>query len=203
MKVQNNFGNGIFFFFIALLMSFLFYRYYSKYTEEKAVSQSLSESITNLSDSAKIYKVKFEDGKKRSVAQISALSMKTDNIKALYDEKVKEMKRLGIKVKSVKSVTSAATVTRDSAVYIPIFVDSLKQLYSEYDDGYLKMRNTIYRDYTSRLDYQYRDSFDLINNVRQKHFLFFKWKKKTSVYYLVPRNPKTNVLYLKVIERVE
>lgn len=175
--------------------------YKDKYHEAQSDNVLLSSSISELNDSVTTYRVKLSDGQYRYVGRINTLSMTRDNIEKLYEDKVNECKRIGIKLSSVKSITTAATQTSDSVI-LPVYVDSLKYLHTSYDDGYLAIANTIYRDNTSKLIYQYRDSFDLINDVKHKHFLFFKWKKKTSRYTLVPKNPKTHILNLKVIERL-
>lgn len=211
IQIKNDGGGGkttaILIVILVLAVSLLLvangYRKYKvKYEAARTNSELLSRSINSLQDSAKLYKVKFSDGQKRNVAQIASLAMTKENVEKLYSSKAEECKKLGIKLSNVKTITSAVTSTVET-ITVPVYIDSLKYLHTSFNDGYLSLHNTIFRNNISKIEYQYRDSFDLYNDVKQKHFLFFKWRKKTNRFTLVPRNPKTDILNLRVIERIE
>lgn len=211
IQIQNDSGGGkttaILIVILVLAVSLLlvangYRKYKAKYEAARDNSELLSNCISSLQDSAKLYKVKFADGQKRNVAQIASLAMTKENIEKLYSGKAEECKRLGIKLSNVKTITSAVTSTTET-VTVPVYIDSLKQLNTSFNDGYLSLHNTIYRNNTSKIEYQYRDSFDLYNDIKQKHFLFFRWRKKTNRFTLVPRNPKTSILGIRVIEKIE
>lgn len=193
---------------IMLLLGALTYFIYGyedikgKYHDVQNDNMLLSSSIGGLNDSVCAIKVKLSDEQTRYAGRINTLSMTRDNIEKLYKDKVNDCKRLGIKLSSLQSIATASAETRDTA-FVPVYVDSMRFLHTSYDDGYLSMSNTIYRNNTSKLVYQYRDSFELINDVKQKHFLFFKWKKRTDRWTLLPMNPKTKVMNFRVIKLIK
>ena len=178
-------------------------RYKSMYRNMLENNRQLSATISHLGDSCRTYRVRCADGVKRNAALATALKMSDDNIRTLEVDKSYLMRRLGIRRTELHSVTSAALATADS-VQTPVYIDTLQSLHVDYDDGYLNLHNTIARgNVMSSLRYEYRDSFELYKDVHQRHFLFFKWRQRSSRYYLVPRNPKSRVLSLRVIERAE
>lgn len=203
----NSKGGGTTSIFIILLLGLglsLFYvnKYRTKYNNELKNTTELSRSINILEDSAKTYQIKLNKTKKW-VAETEDISVKSNNIEKLYNNKVQELKKLKIKLNQTNTISDISTITQDSIIEIPIYIDSLQQLQTVYNDGYLSLKNTIKRNGTSTLLYQYTDSFTIINAVKQKHFLFFKWGKKITKSYLISKNPKTKISNFKVIQRIE
>lgn len=177
-------------------------KYKKKYKNERANTTALSRTINALQDSCKTYQIKFGKNDKRWVAETEALALKSDNIKQLYGDKLKELSKLHIRVKDLKNMADMQTVTHDS-VMVPVYVDSLFSLHTDYNDGFLSLRNTIYRNGTSNIKYEYRDSFTLVNAYKRKRFLWFRYGHKKDMYYLIPKNSKTEVLNLSVIKKIE
>ena len=168
-----------------------------KYNDEKDKTELLSESISNLSDTAKVYKMKLNDSVSVMAAKVNELTISRENIKSVLSEKEKELKAAKVSKKEIKSITSVATVVKDS-VMVPVYLDTLKNLTAEYKDSFMTIKATIFRDHTANIKYTDYEDFDLIEKrAPTKRFLFFKWKYRNT-YILVPHNPKVWVKKLKV-----
>ena len=172
-----------------------------KYNDEKDKTELLSESISNLSDTAKVYKLKLNDSVSVMAVKVNALTISRENIKSTLLGKEKELKAAKVSKKEIKSVASIATTVHDS-VMVPVYIDTLKNLTAEYKDSFLTIKATIFRNYTANIKYTDYEDFDLIaKRAPTKRFLFFKWRYRNT-YLLVPHNPKVWVKKLKVFEFV-
>lgn len=208
MSNENNSGKGIgisiafSIFMIAILFStFTFYNKWKKekqkYENEKVKTEMLSESISNMGDTARIYKVKLNDTVSVMAAEINELNFSKDNINKILGDKVNELKAIKIKNSELSSFISVRSQTKDSIIS-KVYIDSLHNLSTEYRDSFINIKATIFRDNTSNIKYECNEDFDLfISRKPTKRFLFFKWKYRNK-YTLLPKNPKTFVKGLKV-----
>ena len=166
-----------------------------KYNDEKDKTELLSESISNLSDSAKVYKLKLNDSVSVMAAKVNALTVSNNTLMG----KEKELRAAKVSKKEIKSIASVATVVHDS-VRVPVYIDTLKNLTAEYKDSFMTIKATIYRNYTANIKYTDYEDFDLIaKRAPTRRFLFFKWRYRNT-YLLIPHNPKVWVKKLKVFE---
>lgn len=168
-----------------------------KYNDEKDKAELLSESISNLSDTAKVYKLKLSDSASVMAARINELTVSRNNIKSVLYGKEQELKGAKVNKRNIKSSASVASVVHDSVI-VPVYLDTLRNLYTEYKDSFMTIKATIFRDHTANIKYTDYEDFDLIEKrAPTKRFLFFKWKYRNT-YILVPHNPKVWVKKLKV-----
>ena len=166
-----------------------------KYNDEKDKTELLSESISNLSDTAKVYKLKLNDSVSVMAAKVNALTVSNNTLMG----KEKELRAAKVSKKEIKSIASVATVVHDS-VRVPVYIDTLKNLTAEYKDSFMTIKATIYRNYTANIKYTDYEDFDLIaKRAPTRRFLFFKWRYRNT-YLLIPHNPKVWVKKLKVFE---
>ena len=166
-----------------------------KYNDEKDKTELLSESISNLSDTAKVYKLKLNDSVSVMAAKVNALTVSNNTLMG----KEKELRAAKVSKKEIKSISSVATVVHDS-VRVPVYIDTLKNLTAEYKDSFMTIKATIYRNYTANIKYTDYEDFDLIaKRAPTRRFLFFKWRYRNT-YLLIPHNPKVWVKKLKVFE---
>jgi hypothetical protein len=207
VQVTNNDGKGgtivsIIVIVILLSVSGFLYVLYNKANKELKTEQDnkekLSQSMNALSDSCKTYQIKWGKDKKLWAAKVQTLYMEKQNVSTILSDKASDLKRMGIKLKDVSSLAYSNTRTHDS-VTVPVYIDSIKSLHADYKDNFVDISATIYRDMTSSIRYESRDSFTLVNYISYKRFLFFKWGRK-DVFLLTAKNPKTKVEGLKIYQ---
>ena len=201
VNIKNNGGGKIVSIVIVVLllaMSACSYYCYNKYKETKAklkASESnkelLVQSINTLQDSCKTYKVKIGNDK-ITVSEFNTLYIDKNNIESQLSDKVKTIKKLGIKINNLESSVTQQVTTVDT-IHTIAYVDSLQSLCASYRDSFIDISTTIYRDRRSIITYKNNEIFDLLNYKSHKHkFLFIKWGK-IDKFVLVPHNPKTKV----------
>lgn len=179
---------------IAVVCSFIFY---NKWQKEKTKSELYSESISNLSDTAKVYKIRLNDTVSVMAAKIKSLYVAKENINTVLSDKIDELKAAKVRHKDLKNFTSIGTVTKDSVITI-VYVDTLKNLTTEYKDSFMNIKATLFRNNTASIKYECYDDLDLIvKKEATRRFLFFRWKYRDT-YLLIPHNPKTRIRKLKV-----
>lgn len=206
MNTENNSGKGIAIafsiFMIAILFStFTFYNKWKaekqKYESEKVKTRLLSESISNMDNTARIYKVKLNDTVSVMAAEINELNFSKNNINKILGDKVNELKAVKVKNNELNTFVSVRSKTKDSIIS-KVYIDSLQDLSTEYQDSFINIKATIFRNKTANIKYECYEDFDLfVSRKPTKHFLFFKWKYRNN-YLLLPKNPKTWVKGLKV-----
>lgn len=167
-----------------------------KYNDEKDKTELLSESISNLSDTAKVYKMKLNDSVSVMAAKVNELTISRENIKSALYGKEQEFKGAKVNKRNIKSIASVASVVHDSVI-VPVYIDTLKNLTAEYKDSFMTIRATVFRNHTASIKYNDYEDFDLIvKRSPTRRFLFFKWKYRDT-YLLIPHNPKVWVKKLK------
>lgn len=206
MNTENNSGKGIAIafsiFMIAILFStFTFYNKWKaekqKYESEKVKTKLLSESISNMDNTARIYKVKLNDTVSVMAAEINELNFSKNNINKILGDKVNELKAVKVKNNELNTFVSVRSKTKDSIIS-KVYIDSLQDLSTEYRDSFINIKATIFRNKTANIKYECNEDFDLfVSRKPTKHFLFFKLKYRNN-YLLLPKNPKTWVKGLKV-----
>ena len=122
---KNNGGSVIAIVILCLLIGvsgYFAYKYRTKYKEQKTISQQLSNSINNLQDTAKAYKIKWNDGQKTSAATISALYLTNSNLEQLYKDKLEAAYKMGAKNNKIQSISTASTIVHDTISTVAVIV---------------------------------------------------------------------------------
>ena len=201
VNIKNNGGGKIVSTVIVVLllaMSACSYYCYNKYKETKAklkASESnkelLVQSINTLQDSCKTYKVKIGNDK-ITVSEFNTLYIDKNNIESQLSDKVRTIKKLGIKINNLESSVTQQVHTSDTIRSVA-YVDSLQSLHTAYKDSFIDISATIYRNMKSVITYENNETFDLYNYRAYKHkFLFVKWGT-VDKFLLIPKNPNTSV----------
>ena len=206
MNNENNIGKGMLIAFSLLMVVFFYstFAFYNKwkkekvkYETEKAITKGLSESISNMDDTARIYKIKLNDTVSVMAAEIRSLNLSKDNISSVLGDKVNELKAAKISNRNLKEFISFRSGTKDSVIS-KVYVDSLQNLSTEYEDSFINIKATIFRNMTANIKYECYEAFDLmVSRKPTKRFLFFKWKYRDT-YLLLPQSNKIWVKKLKV-----
>lgn len=203
----NNKGNGgrwtvIILLVLLIITGWFATKYYGKAKKQKAISTALSKSLTTLQDSATIYKVRWQNGVTTQMAVTQPLFIKKDNAKKLFPKEVKIAKKMGARNEDFNSFSTAQTITKDSIRNVPVYVDSLKSLYSTFDNGWTQAKVTIYRDRDKGADWyvQNRDTIYVTDYYKQHHIWFIKWRTHLDKMSITTCNPHTHIQSFKVIK---
>lgn len=207
IKINNKGSDGghwIIIVLLALLIitSWFASRYYSKSKKQKAISTALSKSLNTLQDSATLYKIRWANGITTQMAVTRPLQIKKDNAKKLFPPDVRIAKKMGAKNDNFNSFVSVRTVTKDSIRNVPVYVDSLKSLYSRFDDGWTQAKVTIFRDHKADWLIQSRDTIYLTDYYKQHHIWFIRWRTRMDKIAITTCNPHTCIRSFKVIKLI-
>lgn len=201
----NNKSNGGQWFVITLLVLLIITgwfakRYYDKEKKQKAISTALSKSLNTLRDSATLYKVRWENGITTQMAVAQPLQIKKDNARKLFPTDVRIAKNMGAQNEDFNSFACAQTVTKDSVRNVPVYVDSLKSLYSTFDDGWTQAKVTIFRDHKADWIMNNRDTIYITDYYRQHHIWFIRWRTRMDKIAITTCNPHTHISSFKIIK---
>lgn len=203
----NNKGNGggqwaiIILLFLLIITGWFANRYYNRAKKQKEISTALSKSLNTLQDSAHLYKVRCKNGITTQMVVVQPLTIKKDNAKKLFPGEVKIAKKMGARNEDFNSFASGVIHTQDSAKNVPvIYIDSLKSLYSIYNDGWTKAKVTIYRNRKSDWIIQNIDTLYVTDYYRQHHIWFIKWRTKMDKIAITTSNPHTEIHSFHVIK---
>jgi hypothetical protein len=175
-------------------------RYYSKAKKQKAISTALSKSLNTLQDSATLYKIRWANGITTQMAVTQPLQIKKDNAKKLFPTDIRIAKKMGAKNEDFNFFSSARTITKDSIRNVPVYVDSLKSLYSTFDDGWTQVKVTIFRDHKADWVVQNKDTIYLTDYYKQHHIWFIRWRTRMDKTAITTCNPHTRISSFKVIK---
>lgn len=125
------------------VLGFFYQKYKTKYKEQKQISISLSQSINHWSDSVKTYKIKLDNGLKVSEGKVDILEIEKKNMQIKFRKELELAKRMGAGNGDINSIAETNIQTKDSAVYVPVYRDSLKSLHSTFDNGWNRADVTI------------------------------------------------------------
>lgn len=210
VNVNNKNGNGsvwavVFLILLSGVLGYFAYKYHAKLKEEKQVSAHLEKSLNSSQDTAKTYKVKWENGAKTSAAKVEPLYIKKDNAKKIYPKDLSAAKKMGAVNEDVNSISTASIQTVDSARHVPVYVDSIKSLHSVFNNGWTQAAVTIYRDMKRGADWkiQHTDSIYETNYFKQHHIWFIRWKTKMEMSSITCKNPHSTIKFFRVIKIIK
>ena len=183
---------------LLLIAAGLAYFFFSQWKDVKAKlriaednKELLVKSINTMQDSSKVLKLKI-DGQKVLAAEYNTLYLDKQNIESQLSDKVRTIKKLGIKINNLESSVTQQVHTSDTIRSVA-YVDSLQSLHTAYTDSFIDISATIYRNMKSVITYENNETFDLYNYRDYKHkFLFVKWGT-VDKFLLIPKNPNTSV----------
>ena len=166
-----------------------------KLKKEREITEQLLGNYTALTDSVRTYKVKVDklNSLNASIAYRTSIEVKEWKAKNAKDAEL--IKKMGVKLKDLQSVTNVAAVTHDT-----IKVDSIIYRFGKSDykfnSEFLKAEVTInhVQPDSSILAYTYRNDLLLTNEFQQKKFLFFRVGKKFKTAHIVSKDPNCKIV---------
>ena len=175
-----------------------------KLKKERELTEQLAGNYTALTDTLRTYKVKVDKitALNASIAYRASIEVKEWKAKNAKDAEL--IKKLGIRLNDLQSVTNVAAVTHDT-----IKVDSIVYRFGKSDykfnSEFLKADVTINHIHpdSSQLSYTYRNELLLTNEFQQKRFLFIKYGKKFKTAHIISKDPNCKIVKFEYKEIIE
>lgn len=171
-----------------------------KYQKAKEKSETLENTVTDMSQEIKKRIVSLNDSVKAYVSEVNALNMTIDNLNARYGE---TLKKLSVKPKDVDHYIEVRSEIRDT-VKVPVYYDSFGGIETSYKDDFTDINVKIGTDKQAEIDYKLNTSLSVINTQKRHSLLFglIKWKE-TEKTLIVSKNPKENIENIEYINVIE
>lgn len=177
-----------------VLASFSFFMF-NRNKQLKSDVQQQKNNVEILNKNYKTYKTAFG----QSVAETYALKYTINEFKSYEDTLVREISKLKIKLKNVKS-----TITTETKIVIQkrvetVYIDSIKCF--KFEDKWNKISGCFTQKDSVDLSIIARDKLDIIPSIVPKYkFLFFTWGVKAVKINIISQNPYNEFEYFKYIE---
>ena len=177
---------------------------YDKLKKERQLTEQLSGNFTALTDTLTTYKVKVDKltNLNASIAYRASVEAKEWKEKNAKDAEL--IKKMGVKLNRLQSVTTSTLVTTDTIKVDSIVYREGKSTYRFISD-YMKADVRI--DYIepdkSEFNYEYRNDLILTNEFQQKKFLFFKIGKKFKTAHIISKDKNCKVVGFEYKEMIE
>jgi len=175
-----------------------------KLRESRELSEQLSGNYKALSDTLRTYKVKVDKLTALNASIAYRASVEVSEWQAKNKADAELIRKMGVKLKDLQSVTTSTLVTTDT-----IKVDSIVYLQGKstyrFNSDYMKADvsiNYVYPD-SSKLAYEYKNDLILTNEFQQKKFLFFKIGKKWQTSHIVSKDTNCKITKFEVREMVK
>jgi len=184
--------------------SFFAFKQNKKIAEQREQNEQLSGNFTALTDTLRTYKVKVDKLTTLNVAVAYRASVEVMEWKAKNAKDAELIRKMGVKLNRLQSVTNATLVTTDT-----VRVDSIVYLHGKTDYQFNSefMTADVRIDYVqpdkSELNYEYRNDLILTNEFKQKKFLFFKVGKKFKTAHIVSKDKNCKVVGFEYKEMIE
>ena len=177
---------------------------YDKLKKERELSEQLSANYTALTDTLRTYKVRVDKLTNLNASIAYRASVEVSEWKAKNAKDAELIRKMGVKLNRLQSVTTSTLVTTDT-----IKVDSIVylqgkteyQFNSEYMKADVKINNL--QPELSSLNYTYENSLLLTNEFQQKKFLFFNVGKKFKTAHIISLDKNCKAVKFEYKEMVE
>jgi len=167
---------------------------YDKLKKERQLTEQLSGNYKALTDTLRTYKVKVDKLTTLNVAVAYRASVEVKEWKAKNAKDAELIKKMGVKLNSLQSVTTSTLVTTDTIVVEKIVYQTGKTDYT-FNSEYMSANVAInyIQPEKSELNYTYTNDLILTNEFQQKKFLFFRVGKKFKTAHIVSRDENCKV----------
>lgn len=182
------------------LMCFAVWSSHKEIERHREKSESLENTITNLTQEIKHTKIRLNDSIEVYQAEVKGLKMTNNNIQAKYD---KLLKSISLKPKDVNNVTEITTIVH-SVDTVPVYIDTFGGVVAELADPFININVEITPDKLAVFDYLVKDSLTVISVQKQHKWLFglIKWKEQKSLR-VINNNPNAEIVSLTTIDVIE
>ena len=167
---------------------------YDKLAEQRIENEQLAGNFEALTDTVQAYRFKVDKLTTLNAAIAYRASIEVKEWQAKNRQDAELIKKMGVKLNRLQSVTTSTLVTTDT-----IKVDSIVYLQgkTEYQFNSEFMKADVRIDYIqpdkSELNYEYRNDLILTNEFQQKKFLFFNVGKKFKTAHIVSKDPNCKI----------
>ena len=175
-----------------------------KLRESRELSEQLAGNYEALTDTVLAYRFKVDKliTLNASIAYRASVEAKEWQAKNKQDAEL--IKKMGVKLKDLQSVTNTTLVTTDTVRVDSIIYIQGKSTYrfiSEFMKADVRI-NYVHPD-SSKLAYEYRNDLILTNEFQQKKFLFFRIGKKFKTAHIVSKDKNCKVVGFEYKEMIE
>lgn len=182
---------------IAVMVAF--YIFYKKSKDAEILANDLRGNVEALKGEVLTYEVKLNDSTKVHVSKVQQLSIEISDWKRMYNQEYNTVKKLGKRLSEVNVVGNLASITADT-IYVPVYVDSMKQITLDYKSQWIDISAKIPKSGKAELSYSKRDSLIIINTIERKRILWglIKYGHKNSRWQASSMDPNTKISGLSV-----
>ena len=174
-----------------------------KLRESRELSEQLAGNYEALTDTVRDYRFKVDKLTTLNAAIAYRASVEVSEWKAKNKADAELIRKMGIKLNRLQSVTTSTLVTTDTIKVDSIVYKEGKSTYrfiSEFMKADVRI-NYVQPD-SSKLAYEYRNDLILTNEFQQKKFLFFRIGKKFKTAHIVSKDPNCKVVWFEYKEIV-
>ena len=174
-----------------------------KLKKEREITEQLSGNYTALTDTLRTYKVKVDKLTSLNASIAYRASIEADEWRAKNRKDAELIKKMGVKLKDLQSVTNVTAITHDT-----IKVDSIVYRFgkSDYKFNSEFLEANVEIDYIqpekSELRYEYKNDLILTNEFQQKRFLFIKYGKKFKTAHIVSLDENCKIIKFEYKELI-
>ena len=174
---------------------------YDKLKKERQLTEQLSGNFTALTDTLRTYKVKVDKLTNLNASIAYRASVEAKEWKAKNKKDAELIKKMGVKLNRLQSVTTSTLVTTDTITVEKIVYREGKTDYT-FNSEYMKANVAInyIQPEKSELNYAYTNDLILTNEFQQKKFLFFNVGKKFKTAHIVSKDPNCKVVWFEYKE---
>ena len=177
---------------------------YDKLKKEQETNEQLSGNFTALTDTLRTYKVRVDKLTNLNASIAYRASVEAKEWKAKNAKDAELIKKMGVKLNRLQSVTTSTLVTTDTITVEKIIYKEGKTDY-QFNSEYMSANVAInyIQPEKSELNYTYTNDLILTNEFQQKKFLFFNVGKKFKTAHIVSRDKNCKAVKFEYKEMVE
>lgn len=177
---------------------------YDKLKKERELSEQLSCNYKALTDTLRTYQVKVDKLTNLNASIAYRASVEAKEWKAKNAKDAELIKKMGVKLNRLQSVTASTLVTTDTITVEKIIYKEGKTDY-QFNSEYMSANVAInyIQPEKSELNYTYTNDLILTNEFQQKKFLFFKVGKKFKTAHIVSRDKNCKAVKFEYSEMIE
>lgn len=174
---------------LLVLLAVLLFASYKTVRKQRKELERQENNIHALNTEAVAFKTTAGD----YAEQARQLRLERDELELYNYDLNNKVREAGIKIRELKNVTRAETVTKVDTVVKTEYKDGNKEnRFAHYFDGWNDIKVESKPD-TTLIETSSIDTIDVIGSVKQKKFLFFRIGKPKQTITVSNKNPKSKI----------
>lgn len=174
---------------LLVLLAVLLFASYKTVRKQRKELERQENNIHVLNTEAVAFKTTAGD----YAEQVRQLKLERDELELYNYDLNNKVREAGIKIRELKNVTRAETVTKVDTVVKTEYKDGNKEnRFTHYFDGWNDIKVESKPD-TTLIETSSIDTIDVIGSVKQKKFLFFRIGKPKQTITVSNKNPKSKI----------